>query len=83
MYEGVIDEMRDRVRWHPEFMAERKNVAEHPFGTIKRAFGAPYLLVRGLKRVSGEVGLLLMSYNLRRALNILGVEALIGALVKK
>jgi transposase len=83
MYEEVIDEMRDRVRWHPEVMAERKNVAEHPFGTIKRAFGAPFLLLKGLRKVSGEVGLLLLSYNLRRALNILGVEALIGALVKK
>jgi hypothetical protein len=48
-------------------MGERKKVVEHAFGTLK----------------SGEVGLLLFSYNLRRALNILGVEALIGALVKK
>ncbi len=67
MYEEVIDEMRDRVRWHPEVMAQRKNVAEHPFGTIKRAFGAPFLLLKGLRKVSGEVGLLLLSYNLRRA----------------
>jgi len=58
-------------------------VVEHAFGTLKRAFGAPYLLLRDLKRASGEVGVLLFSYNLRRALNILGVEALIGAIVKK
>ena len=58
-------------------------MVEHAFGTLKRTFGAPYLLLRGLKKVSGEIGLLLFSYNLRRALNILGVEALIGALVKK
>ena len=58
-------------------------MVEHAFGTLKRAFGAPYLLLRGLKKVSGEIGLLLFSYNLRRALNILGVEALIGSLVKK
>ena len=83
VHEGVVDDMRRRVRSHPEVMDERKRVVEHAFGTLKRAFGAPYLLLRGLGKVSGEVGLLLLSYNLRRALNILGVQALIGALVKK
>jgi transposase len=83
VHEGVVDDLRKRMRLHPEVMGERKKVVEHTFGTLKRAFGAPYLLLRGLKKVSGEVGLLLFSYNLRRALNILGVEALIQALVKK
>ena len=78
-----MDDLRERMKLHPEVMDERKKVVEHPFGTLKRAFGAPYLLLRGLRKVSGEVGLLLLSYNLRRVLNILGVEALIGALVKK
>ena len=82
VHEEVVDEMRDRMRSHPEVMDERKKVVEHSFGTLKRAFGAPYLLLRGLRKVSGEVGLLLISYNLRRALNILGVEALIQALAK-
>ena len=83
VHEEVVDDMRERMKLHPEVMDERKKVVEHTFGTLKRAFGAPYLLLRGLRKVSGEVGLLLFSYNLRRALNILGVEALIGALVKK
>lgn len=83
LHEEVVDDLRKRMRLHPEVMGERKKVVEHTFGTIKRAFGAPYLLLRGLRKVSGEVGLLLFSYNLRRALNILGVEALIGALFKK
>jgi transposase len=83
VHEEVIDNMRERMKSHPEVMDERKKVVEHTFGTIKRAFGAPYLLLKGLKKVSGEIGLLLFSYNLRRALNILGVEALMGALVRK
>jgi len=82
VHEEVVDEMKQRVRLQPEIMAERKKVAEHPFGTIKRAFGAPYLLLKGLWKVGGEVGLLMIAYNLRRALNIFGVEALIQALVK-
>ncbi len=83
VHEGVIDEMRQRMKSHPDIMDERKKVVEHTFGTLKRAFGAPYLLLKGLKKGSGEVGLLLFSYNLRRALNILGVGALISALVRK
>ena len=83
VHEEVVDDMRKRMKSHPEVMGERKKVVEHTFGTLKRAFGAHYLLLRGLRKVSGEVELLLFSYNLRRALNILGVEALIQALVKK
>jgi hypothetical protein len=83
VHEQVIDDMKKRMKSHPGVMYERKKVVEHTFGTLKRAFGAPYLLLRGLRKVSGEVGLLLFSYNLRRALNILGVEALIQAIVKK
>jgi hypothetical protein len=83
VHEEVVDDLRKRMKLHPEVMGERKKVVEHAFGTLKRAFGASFLLLRGLRKVSGEVGLLLFSYNLRRALNILGVEALIEALVKK
>ena len=83
VHEKVVEDMKQRMKLHPEIMGERKKVVEHTFGTVKRAFGAPYLLLRSLRKVSGEVGLLLFSYNLRRALNILGVEALIGALGKR
>ena len=82
-HEEVVDDVRARMKLHPEVMDERKKVVEHTFGTLKRAFGAPYLLLKGIGKVCGEVGLLLFSYNLRRALNILGVEALMGALVRK
>jgi hypothetical protein len=44
--EEVVDDMRRRMRSHPEVMGERKKVVEHAFGTIKRAFGAPFLLLR-------------------------------------
>ena len=75
-----MDEMRERLRLHPEVMNKRKGVAEHPFGTAKRAFGAGYLLLKGLRKVSGEVGLVWLAYNMRRALNILGLAALMRAL---
>jgi transposase len=82
VHEDVVDEMKDRLKANPQVMDERKKIVEHTFGTLKRAFGAPYLLLKGIRRVSAEVGLLLLSYNLKRVLNILGVPALMAALVK-
>ena len=49
----------------------RKKIVEHPFGMMKRAFNQGYLLLRGLKKVNGEVGFTMLAYNMRRVLNIL------------
>ena len=57
VHEKVVEDLKQRMKLHPEVMGERKKVVEHMFGTLKRAFGAPYLLLKGLKKVSGEVGL--------------------------
>ena len=40
VHERVVDDLRERMRTHPEVMDERKKVVEHTFGTLKRAFGA-------------------------------------------
>ena len=68
----VLDEMRERLLREPEKLALRKRIVEHPFGTMKRAFNQGYLLLRGLRKVSGEVGFTMLAYNMRRVLNILG-----------
>jgi hypothetical protein len=68
----VLDAMRARLLREPEKLAMRKGVVEHPFGTMKRAFNQGYLLLRGLRKVSGEVGFTMLAYNMRRVLNILG-----------
>ncbi len=47
--------------------AERMCLSEHPFGTIKRAMGFSYFLLRGLKKVTGEFTLMCQSYNIKRA----------------
>jgi hypothetical protein len=68
----VVDEMRKRLRLEPEKLALRKKVVEHPFGTMKRAFNQGYLLLKGLRKVGGEIGFTMLAYNMRRVLNILG-----------
>ena len=48
-------------------MENRKCLSEHPFGTIKRALGQYYFLLKGFAKVKAEMGLFCLSYNLRRA----------------
>ena len=55
-----------------EIMSQRMCLSEHPFGTIKRAMGATYFLLKGLQKVTGEFALLCLGYNIERAKNLLG-----------
>lgn len=59
-------------------MQRRKELVEHSFGTIKWYDGAHYFLCRGKEMVSAEIALSFLTYNLRRAIRILGVGALIA-----
>ena len=79
-YEELLEDMRMRLRFHPEKMGARQAVVEHVFGTIKRPFNQGYFLLKGLEKVWGEVGFTMLAYNLRRALNILGSRVLVASL---
>lgn len=79
MDEDLLDEMAGRVKENPQLMKQRQQLAEHPFGTIKRAMMSGHFLLRGLKKVSAEMSLTVLSYNIKRVLNIIGVEKLIEA----
>ncbi len=61
-------------------MENRKCLSEHPFGTIKRALGQYYFLLKGFAKVGAEMSLFCLSYNLRRAINLKGVPALVASL---
>ena len=79
-HEQIIDEMRERLKREPMKIAIRKELSEHPFGTMKIAFNQGYLLLKGLRKVTGEVGFTMLAYNMRRAINILGSKALLASL---
>ena len=55
----------------------RKNLSEHPFGTLKRTHDASYFLLKGTYKVEAELTLSVLGYNLKRIIHILGVEALL------
>jgi len=77
--EKFMDEMARRVRARPELLRRRQQLSEPPFGTIKRAMNQGYFLMKGLDKVGAEMSLTVLSYNLKRAINILGVGKLIQA----
>lgn len=82
-HEEYAEVMEVRVKARPELQQQRKCVVEHPFGTMKRAMDFGYFLLKGLKKVRGEFSLMALAYNLRRVLNLLGVECLLEALRKR
>jgi transposase len=81
-YQDIIDRLRARLKSDEgiEKLNMRKEIAEHPFGTMKRAFNQGYLLLKGLRKVNGEVGFTMLAYNMRRAINILGTKRLTGSI---
>jgi Transposase DDE domain len=79
-HEHVVEAVQRRLDAHPEKMRHRRETAEHPFGTIKARMGATHFLMKTLKRVSTEMALHVLAYNLTRAMNILGTGPLIDAM---
>jgi transposase len=81
--QDAADRMLQRVAKNPQFLQLRKQLVEHPFGTIKRPMHQDYFLLRGKEKVKGETSLTLLAYNLKRVLKLLGVDKLITALAKR
>jgi len=79
-FEDAVERLRSRLETSEgkEKVRLRRELAEHPFGTMKRAFNQGYLLLKGMRKVKGEVGFTMLAYNMRRAINIVGVGTLIA-----
>ena len=77
--EAVLDRMQDRLAKRPDILDRRREVAEHPFGSIKQWMNQGAFLMRGLENVRGEFSLTALAYNLRRVLNLVGFKDLLAA----
>lgn len=62
---------------------QRQMIVEHPFGTIKHWWDGGYFLTRGLNNVATEIALTYTAYNLKRVINILGVEEMVRRLEER
>jgi len=69
-----------RMKHTEEMSTKRMCHSEHPFGTVKWYNFGHYVLCRGKEKVTAELGLCFLSYNLRRAINMVGVQRLIAVM---
>ena len=64
--EHILDEMAQRLVESPDVLNKRRELVEHPFGTLKFWYGYAYFLVKGLNKVKAEFSLMSLAYNIKR-----------------
>jgi len=79
-HEDVLERMQARLDRTPEASRLRRSTVEHTFGTLKAWMGATHFLTKTLPRVSTEMSLHVLAYNLKRMMQILGVIPLMRAM---
>jgi transposase len=79
-HEDVLEAAQERLDRNPDAMRTRREVVEHPYGTIKMRMGATHFLCKTLPKVATEMALAVLTYNLTRVMNIVGVRPLIEAI---
>ena len=77
----MLEAAQERLDRNPDAMRTRREVVEHPFGTIKMRMGATHFLCKRLPKVATEMALCVLTYNLTRVINIVGVKPLIEAIL--
>ncbi len=77
--EAVLERMAERLAARPEVMDQRRETVEHPFGSIKQWMNQGAFLMKRLENVRGEFNLTALAYNMRRAITLAGIPALIAA----
>ena len=79
-HERVVEALDTRLEREPECMRIRRSIAEHPFGTLKCWMGYTHFLTKTVPKVSKEMSLHVLAYNMKRMINILGTRRLIEAI---
>ena len=69
--------VRIKIKADREILKKRMSTSEHHHGNMKRWDDAGYLLLKGKEKVTGEVALYCCAYNIRKAINILGVREIL------
>ena len=72
--------MQVRLDLAPDIMRIRRQTVEHPFGTIKAWMGATHFLTRTIERVSTEMSVHVLAYNMKRVIKLVGSATVTKAL---
>ncbi len=76
-----IEQNAKRVEDNLKLYKKRQAIVEHPYGTLKRQWGFDHILTKkGKQRAKADVGLMMIAYNLKRILNIIGIQKLLQEL---
>jgi transposase len=78
--EDVLERAQARLDGFPGAMRQRRETAEHPFGTLMAWMGATHFKMKTLAHVATEMALHVLAYNIKRVIAILGVPKLIEAI---
>jgi len=78
--QDLLDRIDTQTKRNMEKYKLRQMIVEHPFGTIKRGWGAYFFLTKRKVSVSAEISLFFLAYNFKRAINILGTEEILRRL---
>lgn len=77
-YADAVEENNKRYQENQQLYRKRQEINEHIFGTIKRQWGYNHTNLIGLEKVNGEHSLIMLVYNIKRSITILGVTDLIA-----
>jgi hypothetical protein len=79
-YQESVDANNLRVRNEKEKYRLRQTMAEHPFGVVKRQWGCYHVMMKGLQKTDSEISLIFLCYNMKKVMNIMGINGILKAL---
>lgn len=79
-YEKAFERSEQRLKANPGLMKQRMAIAERPFAALKHVMGIRRFLCWGIDGVQSEMGIGILSYNMKRMMNREGVPTLLAAL---
>lgn len=80
-HEDVLERVQKQIDDNPDRLAIRSMTVAHPFGTIKSWMGATHFTMRRMKQVATEIALHVLACNFTRVMAIIGIPAMIKAMV--
>jgi len=75
-HEQVLDATQGRLERTPQASRLRRQTVQHPFATLKAWMGSTHFLTKTLARVGTEMSPHVLAYNLKRVMQIFGVQSL-------
>ncbi|MCU7522795.1 MAG: IS1182 family transposase [Ignavibacteria bacterium] len=81
--QDFLDTINYRTEANRDKYRLRQCIVEHPFGTVKRGWGAYYFLTKDKATVVAEMAMAFLAYNMKRAISVLGIQKLLEILNQK